>query len=156
MLPPNLLIVGEILRHAGRTVQHERITRLASIAFLIAGAFEIEMLFALEQARRGCCRWRWQRARPVSLTNFNRFFRVGAKWPLVECAPPSSPSSNCAPTRWPGVRIPPNVVMLGVFDDLAGDLGVLFKRLVRGVNHHAEPFINAFFAEFEGVAVIGR
>ena len=47
------------------------------------------------------------------------------------------------------------IMFVGVFDDFFGDLDVLVERLVAGVNHHAgETFINALFAQFEGVAVV--
>jgi len=42
-----------------------------------------------------------------------------------------------------------------VFHDFACDFSILLERLVAGVNHHAgETFINALFAEVEGVAVV--
>jgi hypothetical protein len=47
------------------------------------------------------------------------------------------------------------IEFVGVFHDLAGDFDVLLERLVAGVNHHAgETFVNALFAQLEGVAVV--
>ena len=47
------------------------------------------------------------------------------------------------------------IMCVCVFDNLAGDLGVLLKRLMRGINHHAgESLINALFAQLERIAVI--
>jgi hypothetical protein len=47
------------------------------------------------------------------------------------------------------------VMFVGVFDDLAGDLGVFLKGLVGGVNHDAgEALVDALFAKLEGVAVV--
>ena len=47
------------------------------------------------------------------------------------------------------------IMFVRVFDDLSADLDVLLERLVAGVDHHAgEAFIDAFLAEFEGIAVV--
>jgi hypothetical protein len=47
------------------------------------------------------------------------------------------------------------VMFVGVFDDPFAHLDIFFKRLVAAVNHHTgEPFVNALFAQLEGIAVI--
>ena len=46
-------------------------------------------------------------------------------------------------------------MLVRVFDNFLGDFDIFLKRLVRGVNHHAgKTFINALFAQLEGVTVI--
>ena len=47
------------------------------------------------------------------------------------------------------------VMFVGVIDDFAAEFHIFFKRLVAAIDHHTgEPFVDAFFAEPEAVAVV--
>lgn len=46
-------------------------------------------------------------------------------------------------------------MLVGVIDDLLGDLDVFLEALVRGVDHDGgEAFVDALLAELEGVAMV--
>jgi len=66
----------------------------------------------------------------------------------------SSPSSNCAPTRWPSSPSTEQLICARNPRPFY-NLDVFVERLVAGVNHHAgKTFVNALFAQLEGVAVV--
>ena len=47
------------------------------------------------------------------------------------------------------------IVFVRVFHDFFGDFDVFLEGFVAGVNHHAgETFVDAFLAQFEGIAVV--
>ena len=55
----------------------------------------------------------------------------------------------------PQFRLDDGITGVRIFRNLPGDLDILVKRLVAGINHHAgKAFINAVFAQLERVAVI--
>ena len=47
------------------------------------------------------------------------------------------------------------VMCVGVIDHFLAQLGVLIERQMASIDHHAgKPFVDALFAQFEGVAMI--
>jgi len=148
----------EILRHAGGSVQHERIIAEVGIhERLLDGfeAFEIQVLFALElEGTMAVADGDGEGIAAGFFDKFDGFFGVRvvaaggvgtAFFTFVELG-----TDQVAELGFHGA-----VMLVRVFHHFAGDFGVLFEGFVGGVDHDAgETFVDALFAKIERIAVV--
>jgi hypothetical protein len=148
----------EVFGNRGGSVEDERVITEAGIHERFLDGFEaieIEMLFALELVgTMGIADGDGERIDAGFLDEFNGFFGMGVM-----------AAGGVTTAFFAFVKLRADqfaefafnhaVMFVGVIDDFFAEFGVLFERVMAAINHHAgEPFVDAFLAKFEGVAVV--